>query len=60
MSKQIMECFTEILECYVNGQIEDVDDLRDILSAWEFIDEDGELTRSGTKLFTEAEDDYED
>jgi len=51
MSKHAIDCFAEILDAFAEGQIEDPSDLHTILMAWDFVDEDCELTRRGQAMF---------
>jgi hypothetical protein len=60
MSTNAHDCLADVLDSFCNGQIETVEDLQTILMAWDFVDEDGELTRYGQALFTDRDDGDDD
>lgn len=57
MSTNAHECLVDILDAFCDGQIESVEDLQTILMAWDFVDEECELTRYGQALFIDRDED---
>ena len=57
MSKHAVDCFAEILGCFVDGEIESIEDLETILEDWDFVDEDNELTKRGQQMFVGEDED---